>query len=105
MISIPDTEQSKIVDAFTKVRISWIPRDGSQITGPIFGKDEKFYINLVFGEQIFVNIFVFDDDSIMADIRPWNRPLGMNVEYVVKNPEVLWDVVDIIESRERECWI
>lgn len=50
-------------------------------------------------------IFVFDDDSIMADIRPWNRPLGMNVEYVVKNPEVLWDVVDIIESRERECWI
>ncbi len=95
MISIPDADKAAIVDAFTKVKVPWIPSDASVITSRDAAKDHKIYVNLVFEEQMFVDLFVYVDDSMAAYIYPWERPLGMRVEYAVKNPEVLQRVVDI----------
>lgn len=95
IMDIPDSDKDAVIDAFTKVKIPWIPSDASQISSKDAAKDYKLYVNLVFGGQMFVNLFVYEDDSMVAYIYPWNRPLGMYVEYAVKNPEVLQSVVEI----------
>lgn len=102
IMDIPDSEKDAVIDAFTKVKIPWIPEDASVISSRDAAKDYKLYVNLVFGEQMFVNLFVYEDDSIEARIDPWNSPLGMHIQYTVKNPEVLQEVVEIAERCGRE---
>lgn len=113
IMDIPDTEKDAIIDGFTKVKIPWIPEDASVISSKDAVKDPKLYINLVFGKQMFVNLFVYEDDSMAAYISPWQdsslwdvdyaavNPL-VHVRYTVKNPEVLQEVVEIVVKYGRE---
>ncbi len=95
ILELPDSEKTAVIDAFTKARISWIPEDGSRLQGPFPGKEQKLYLNLVFGKQMFVNLFLFEDDSIVAQITPWQDTFGLHWMYTVKNPEVLRSVLQI----------
>lgn len=95
ILNIPDSEKDEVIDVFTKVKIPWIPRDASKISSRDAAREYKLYVNLVFGEQMFVNLFIYEDNSMEAYLYPWNRPWGMHTEYVVKNPEVLQEVVEI----------
>ena len=99
-VDISDKQREMIIDKCADMSIAWLPSIESHGI-PYFINEQRFYISLVFEEQMFLHIFVLNDGSMIAYIHPWNNNKGI---YAVKNSEVLQDVVEImvdngIESR------
>lgn len=91
-VDISNSAKEEIIRICGKAVVGWIPT--TEFDGPpIFQNEQRQYISLVFESQMFMHIFVLNDGSIIAYIHPWNNSSG---NYMVKNPDVLQDVIDIL---------
>jgi hypothetical protein len=93
-VDIPDSEKEKIINECAKMRIGWIPM--LDYGGPpYFQNDQKLYISLVFEKQMFLHIFLLNDNTIIAYMHPFDNERG---NYIIKNPEVLRNVIELVST-------
>lgn len=91
-VDILYSEKEEIINECAEMKIGWIPMLDSG--GPLhFQNDQKLYISLVFEKQMFLHIFLLNDDSIIAYMHPWDNERG---NYMIKNPKVLCNVIKLV---------
>lgn len=100
-VEISDEDRETLIDRCADLKAAWFP--STELNGlPYFANDELYYMNLVFGKQMFLDIFVLKDGSIISYVHPWDNS---GRAYAVKNPEVLRDVANIMTAIGAEAGI
>lgn len=84
-VKMSDEAKALAVDAAANFSLGWPKRTSNRITYNKTAGEAVRYIHMVYVEQAFLDIFMMDDGSIVAELRPWDG----KYEYPVKNPEVL----------------
>lgn len=78
-----EQERKELLTACESLKMDWIPT--TQNFDVPTSKNRKYYIDLVLTKQWFLHIFIYEDESLMAVVHPWES----HYNYMVKNPDCL----------------